>query len=144
MNKQIYYEDVEVGNEIPTLVKHPTPRQLVKWAGVSGDFYEIHYSKEFALKKGIPNIIVHGMLTMSFLVQLMVDWIGEWGTLRKIRTSNRGMLFPDEDIVCKGKVINKYVEGKDNFIECEIWAENPRGETCVLATTLATLPARKG
>ena len=33
MAKQVFYEDIEVGSEVPTLVKHPTTRQLVKWAG---------------------------------------------------------------------------------------------------------------
>ncbi len=51
MGKQVFYEDVEVGMEIPPLVKTPSTRQLVMWAGASGDYYEIHYDKDFALKK---------------------------------------------------------------------------------------------
>ena len=48
MVEQIYYEDVKVDTELPTLVKHPTPRQLVMWAGAAGDLFEIHYDKDFA------------------------------------------------------------------------------------------------
>ena len=62
MAEQVFYEDVEVGSEIPCLVKHPTPRQLVKWAGASGDYYEIHYDKDFAQANGLPGIIVHGFV----------------------------------------------------------------------------------
>jgi acyl dehydratase len=143
MAKQIYYEDIEIGSEIPSLVKHPTPRQLVKWAGQAGDLYEIHYDKDFAKSKGLPGIIVHGMLTMSFLCQMLTDWIGEQGTLKKIGTSNRAMLFPGHDVTCKGTVSNKYVKDGENFVECKIWAENDKAEKCVTATAIVTLPGKK-
>ena len=39
--EQIYWEDVEEGMDLPTLVKEPTTQQLVKYAGASGDYYQI-------------------------------------------------------------------------------------------------------
>ena len=143
MIAQPYYEDIEVDSELPTLIKHPTPRQLVMWAGASGDFYEIHYNTDFALSRGLPSIIVQGDLTAAFLAQLVTDWMGEQGTFKKLRTMNRGMMFPDEDIICKGKVSKKYIEGSNYFIECEAWAENSKGEKCVVGTVLVTLPTRR-
>ena len=49
MSEQIFFDDVEVGAEIGPLEKHPTTQQLVKYAGASGDFYQIHYDKDFPL-----------------------------------------------------------------------------------------------
>jgi len=143
MKEQPYYGNIEVDSELPTLIKHPTPRQLVMWAGASGDFYEIHYSKDFALSRGLPSIIVQGDLTAAFLVQLVTDWMGEQGNFKKLRTMNRGMLFPDEDIICKGKVSKKYIEGSNHFVECEVWAENNKGERRVMGMVLVTLPTRR-
>lgn len=142
MAEQLYYEDITLGDSLPTLVKHTTPRQLVMWAGASGEFSEMHYDKDFALKKGFPGIIVHGMLMASFLAQMITDWIGEWGTLKKISTSNRQFILVDEDIICKGLAAKKYEEGGEHYVECEIWAENNKGEKCVLGTALVTLPYR--
>ena len=142
MAEQLYYEDVKEGNELPTLIKHPTPRQLVMWAGASGDFTEIHYDKDFALSQGLPGIIVHGDLTNAFLAQLITDWMGELGTFKKLRTSNRDMLIPDTDIFLKGKVSKKYIEGNEHCVECEIWVENYKHEKCVLGIAVVTLPAR--
>lgn len=143
MIEQRYYEDVEVDTYLPSLVKHPTPRQLVMWAGASGDFYEIHYNTDFALSRGLPSIIVHGDLTGAFLAQLLTDWMGEQGTFKKLRTTNRGMLFPNEDIICRGKVSKKYIEGSAHFVKCEVSAENSKGEKCVLGTALVTLPSKE-
>jgi len=142
MAKQLYYEDVRVGDEVPTLVKHPTPKQLVMWAGASGDYNPIHYDKDFALSQGLPGIIVHGPLVASFITQLITDWIGELGTIRRLSTTNRRMLMAKEDLFCKGKVTRKYDEKGEHYLECEVWAENSKGEKCVPGTALVTLPAR--
>ncbi len=142
MVKQVFYEDVEVGNEIPTLIKHPTKKQLVKWAGASGDYYEIHYDKDFAQANGLPGVIVHGWLTCSFLGQLITDWIGEKGMLVKLGVSYRGMHVPCENITCKGKVTRKYIEDGKHCVEAEIWAENPKGERTVPGSAKAVLPSR--
>ena len=80
---QLLWDDVQEGMEIPTLVKNPTTRQLVRYAGASGDHYEIHYDKDFAQSDGLPGVILHGALKSAFLAQLMTDWIGDHGTLLK-------------------------------------------------------------
>jgi len=142
MAEQVYYEDVAVGSEIPPLVKQPTTRQLVMWAGASGDYAEIHYDKDFAQSQGLPGVIVHGQLVGCFMGQLMTDWIGELGSLRKLTCSYRGMSFPGETITCRGEVSKKYVEDGEHCVECRIWAENAKGEKMVTGRAIVILPAR--
>jgi len=142
MTEQVYYEDVMVDSELPPLVKQPTTRQLVMWAGASGDYYAIHYDKDFAQSKGLPGVIVHGQLVASFLGQLITDWIGDQGSLKKLTCNYRGMNFPNETITCQGKVSKKYIENGENYIECNIWAENIKGEKTVTGRTTVTLPTR--
>jgi acyl dehydratase len=138
----VYYEDIEAGSEIPALVKYPTTMQLVKYAGASGDYYQIHYDKDFAVANGLPSVIVHGWLTLSFLGQMVTDWFGEGGTLVKLSGSYRGMNKVHEDIICNGKVVKKYAEEGKNYARVEIWAENPQGEKTVTGTAVVTLPSR--
>jgi acyl dehydratase len=144
MAKQVYFEDVKEGLDLPALCKQPTNRQLVKWAGVSGDYTEIHYDKDYALRSGLPGIIVHGQLSAAFLTQVMTDWIGGKGTFKKISVRFLKMLLVNEAIFCKGKLAKKYVETGEHLVECELWVENNKGEKCVTATALAALPTRKG
>lgn len=142
MTEQVFYEDIEAGSEIPALVKYPTTMQLVKYAGASGDFYQIHYDKDFALASGLPGVIVHGWLALSFLGQMLTDWLGEGGILVKLNGSYRGINLVHEDIICNGRVTKKYVEDGKNFARVEIWAENPQGEKTVTGSALVTLPSR--
>ena len=142
MAEQLFYEDVGVGTEITPLAKYPTPRQLVMWAGASEDFFEIHYDKDEAQARNMPGIIVHGRLKAAFLGELMTRWIGDEGVVRKLTCSYRGMDYPKEDLICKGKVAQKYIDGDDHIIECEIWTENPKGEKTTPGTATVVLPSR--
>jgi acyl dehydratase len=142
MGKQNYFEDVEVGSEIGPLEKNPTTQQLVRYAGASGDFYQIHYDKDFALANKLPGVILHGALKNGFLAQLMTDFAGQHGWLRKLAVQYRGMDQPGAKVVCRGKVARKRIEGADHIVECEIWLENAKGEKTTPGSAIVILPSR--
>lgn len=142
MAKQSYFEDFEVGSELPSLEKNPTTQQLVRYAGASGDFYQIHYDKDFALNNGLPGVILHGALKNAFLGQLMSDFAGEQGTLKKLSVQYRGMDQPGTKVTARGKVKRKYVEGGEHLVECDIWLENAKGEITTPGSAVVTLPSR--
>ena len=56
-----------------------TRDSLVRYAGASGDFNAIHYRDDVAAAVGLPGVLAHGMLTMGFAVQPVVDWAGDPG-----------------------------------------------------------------
>jgi acyl dehydratase len=142
MSEQRYYQDVKKGDEVTPLVKEPTPRQLVMWAGAVGDYMPIHYDRDYARSRGLEGIIVHGQLVGAFLGQLMTDWVGEGGTLRKLSCSYKGMNYPGEAVTLRGKVLRKYVRGGGHFVDCSIWAENPKGEKTASGAATVVLPSR--
>ena len=143
MTHQICYEDVDVDTEMPILIKRPTSKQLVMWAGVTEEFNQIHYDKDFALSLGLPGVVVQGRLIEAFFAQLITDWIGERANFKRLSTRYQGVFLVNEDVICKGKVLKKFVENNDRYVECEIWAENTKGEKCALATALVILPTRE-
>lgn len=140
---RVYYDDVKVGDEVPTLVKKPTTRQLVKYAGASGDYYEIHYDAQFAVNAGLKDgVIVHGLLTAGWMAQMMTDWIPSPTALKKFSVSYRAMARPGDTIACKGTIVNKYEKDGEHLVDCEISAENQRGEKCAVGTATAALSTR--
>lgn len=139
---QVYFEDVDVGDEIPVLKKNCSTQQLVQWAAGSGDFYQIHYDKDFAQKTGLKGLIVHGALKNAFLGQLLHDWAGEQGQVRRFGCAYRGMDEPDQDILCRGVVTRKYEEAGKRLVELDIWTEKPDGKKTSPGTGVVSLPSR--
>ncbi|MBI4311394.1 MAG: acyl dehydratase [Chloroflexi bacterium] len=142
MANVLFWEDVHEGMEVPPLVKHPTTQQLVKYAGASGDFYQIHYDTEFAKRNGLPGVIIHGALKNAFLAQLMTGWIGEHGWLCKLSCQYRGMDMPGDTLTCKGVVTRKHQEGSRHLVDCDIWLENGKGEKTTPGAAMVQLPSR--
>jgi len=115
--------NVKVGVEIPELIKHPTTRQLVQYAGAQGDFYEIHYDQEFARSVALPGVILHGLLKAAFLGQLVTGWLGDRGSLKSFEVSYRGIDQPGRPYRCRGKITK--VDGDQ--VELEVWGEDSDG-----------------
>ena len=142
MAEQLHWEDVQEGTEIAPLAKNASTQQLVRWAGASGDFYQIHYDKDFALANNLPGQIVHGALKSAWLGQLLGDWAGDKGTIKSYGCSYRGMDVPDDALTCKGAVTKKYVEGDEHLVACDVWLENSKGEKTTPGTAVVALPSK--
>jgi len=139
---QIYFEDVSEGEEIPAMVKEPSRAQLFMYSAITWNVHRIHYDRNYANLEEHPDVLVHGPLQGAFLGQYMTDWIGSEGTLKKIAWSNRGRAFPEEPFIMKGRIKEKRIEGSQNLIDCEIWAENKEGERLALGSATVILPSR--
>ena len=135
------WDGVSEGAEIGPFIKHTTTQDLVKYAGASRDFSEIHYDKDFALGLGLPGVILHGALKAAYLGKLMTDWLGDPGALRSLQCQHRGMDFPAESVICKGQVARKYVEDGQSLADCEISIENIRGQTTAPGQATISLPS---
>jgi acyl dehydratase len=142
MADQVYFEDVNVGDEIPKLVKNCTTQQLVMWAAGSGDMYQIHYDKDIAAGNGLPGVIIHGALKNAFLGQMLHDWVAEKGQIKKYNCQYRGMDVPGQDITCRGVITAKRQEDGKNLVDLDIWTEKPDGEKTSPGKATVILPSR--
>ena len=140
MSGQVKYENISVGMEIPPLTSETSSRMSAQWAAASGDYDPIHYDRNYALNQKLPDIIVNGRLKIALLGQMMTNWIGPRGTLKKIGASHRGMDNIGDPIVCRGIVIKKYTEDGDNIVECEVWIENGRGDKTSQGSAVVVIP----
>lgn len=142
MAEQVYWDDVEEGAALPELVKNPTSQQLVKYAGASGDYYQIHYDKDFAKANNLDDVILHGALKNAFLGHLVTKWMGPEGDLKRLACQYRGMDVPGTPITAKGVITRKYQEQGANLVDCEIWLENKDGEKTTPGSATVALPLR--
>jgi acyl dehydratase len=140
---KLFYEDVQVGTEIPDLVKHPTTTQLVKWAGATQDPARIHYDKDYAQSAKLPGQIIHGFLKCQWLIQMLTDWIGDDGNIKKINCRYLGMDLPGDTVTCKGKITKKYIQDGDHCVECDIWLGNQREDKTTAGSAIITLPSNE-
>lgn len=70
---------MNIGDVVAERTFHVTRNSLVRYAGASGDFNDIHYRDDVAQSVGLPGVLAHGMLTMGIAVQPVVDWLDNRG-----------------------------------------------------------------
>jgi acyl dehydratase len=139
---KVYFDDVKIGDELPPLVKGPIQQiQLTRYAGASGDFNPIHQDDEFAKAAGMGGVFAHGMLSMGFVAQAVIDWAGA-GRVRKLGVRFAALVRLKDTVTCRGRVVGTSQKDGVNLVELEIWAESGRGEKVVTGKATVALPAR--
>ena len=132
----VHVHDAAEGMALPSLEKRPTLRQLVMYAGASGDFYELHYDRDFAVSRGFSDVVVHGALKSAFLGQLVSRFAGDQAMLRTLEVQYRGIDFPNAPLLCRGVVTERRVEDGETVVDCDVWTTNEREQRTTKGTAL--------
>src|SRR5262245_24073579 len=133
---------VTVGQELPPLEKGPITRDDLKaYAAASGDPNPIHVDEEFARKAGFAGVFAHGMLSMGYLGEFLVQ-AGGAGAIRRFRARFAKLTWPGDRITCRGVVTAVRDEGAMRLVECDIWTENQDGERKLTGNAVLAVPRR--
>ena len=125
--KQIYWEDVEVGQEIPTgySLKIDMTRMVLQVSGTQ-DYYAVHHDGDFARSQGVPDIFLNTGFLTAAAGRLLTDWIGTEGWLKKFRIEMRRMNMLGDIMRVRGKVTDKYIDKGEHYVEADVWCETDR------------------
>jgi len=92
------YDQIEAGTELAPRQYQVTRRDLVRYAGASGDFNVIHWNERIAKSVGLPDVIAHGMLTMALAGRFLTEWAGDPGAVTEYRVRfSAPVVVPDDD-----------------------------------------------
>ena len=92
------YDRTEPGTELPPRQYQVTRRDLVRYAGASGDFNVIHWNERIAKSVGLPDVIAHGMLTMALAGRFLSEWAGDPGAITEYSVRfSAPVVVPDDD-----------------------------------------------
>lgn len=131
--------NITLGSEIPSLVLPPITRHtLALYCGASGDHNPIHVDLDFAKQAGMPDVFVHGMLSMAYLGRMLTDWQPQ-STLRKFSTRFAAITQVHDVITCSGKVVELLEEDGEQRARLEISATRASGEQTLIGEALVAL-----
>jgi len=131
--------ELSVGAQIPDLVKQPSPVALFRYSAVTWNAHRIHYDREYAASEGYPNVLVQGHLHGAYLTELVLNWAGPRGVLRRLQWSNRRAAYAGDTLTCRGVVRQVTEESGGIRVDLEIWTENQAGEVCAPGSATVSL-----
>ena len=66
-----YFEEFEIGDEVVSPARTITEADVVMFAGLTGDYNQLHTDEEFAKTTPFGRRIAHGLLVLSYAVGLL-------------------------------------------------------------------------
>lgn len=122
------WDSINEGDTLPELEKAPGVTQLVKYSAGGGDFNPLHHDFAFPQAKAIGSIIVHGRFKYASLGELVSNWLGHGGRIKKLACQYRGMDLPDQTMTLGGTVKRKWEESGEKLAELELYVKNAQGK----------------
>ena len=118
--KKFNFEEFSEGIELPEVKNNPITRvQLIDYASASGDYNLLHFDESFAKKAGLKGCIAHGMLQAGMISSYILNW-AKGGILRNFKIRFLDVVNENDILTFKGKIVNKYQENNENFIEISV------------------------
>ena len=139
--KSLCWEDVEEGQEFPTVAIDVSCTTVIAGAIASRDFTPVHHDRNFAQSAGLKDIFMNNATICGLVGKYLTDWTGPEGELKEISFRIGTPCFPGDTMTMTGKVVKKYTEGDQHLVDVEYEFAVPEGRNCGGTGTLA-LPSR--
>lgn len=132
----LYFEDFFVGQKVNTVGRTVSEGDIFNFAGLTGDFNEIHTNADFASKTQFGQRIAHGLLGLSLATGLIMRTGFLEGTVLAFREINEwkfvkpffiGDTITAELEIAETKALPRIGGGA---IVASIIVKNQNGETC--------------
>jgi len=92
------------------------------------EFSNMHsYDSAAKLASGLPRANCLGMHLFCWMGNLVTNWMGDAGFLKKMNTPLRETLLRESLALCKGEVVKKYVEGNEHLVDLRLTMEDHNG-----------------
>ena len=137
MSEQIFGDQVEPGDEIGPLLKHPDLAQVQRYLGAwnqpSAAALGRFTDNTAAERDGFAGAIVPGPMSQAFLSQLLTDWAGPLGRIKSLDVNFRRPAQHGEDLRCIGLITDKQtLDEEDNsgstLVKIDVFIEDLRGD----------------
>jgi acyl dehydratase len=146
MTESFTFDDIDIGYNFEG-PKVEVSREMIKeFAMASFDNNPLHWDDEFIAEttfangKKFDSIIGHGLMTYSYMVRAMTDWL--WpdnGDHRRLETRFRSPVYPGDTIQVRVEVRDKKETRKGKWLVCDLSVANQRGEVIATGDGLAEI-----
>ena len=142
--KRVTYESVQVGDELPILVKHESQGSIDLYAryaptGPKPDWHDLHTDEEFAENGIFGGRVNTGVATVAYVAELLekafpVRSLMGYGSSLEMRATEP--IRPGDTITFTGEVTDKREGDGHRLVECEVIGTNQLNQTVARAKAM--------
>ena len=140
---ELFFEDVEIGDEIGPVKRVVTDDQVKEYISLWGVGTDPNRftDGEVARREGLPGAMVPGAMNSAMMSQLLTGWSPSV-ILKKLDVVFRQVVLHDTPLRIKGIVTDKEVVMGEPRLECDVFMEDEEGSPLVIGRATVSLPSR--
>ena len=145
MTAKLFFEDVQVGDRVPPFVRTTHFAEWNRYAAVNDEFVPIHMDDEAGRAAGNDQgAFGMGNLRLSYVVNMLHDWIGDEGEIRELSLQYRSINQKHDRLECVGEVIEKQIIEREHVIRLRIDVLDQQGRSTTPGEARVVVPSREG
>lgn len=144
MVNKVYFEDVNVGDNIPAWTRQTDFMHWNRFAAVNDEFVYIHMDDEAGRDGGNKQgAFGMGNLRWAYLHNMLREWVGDEAEVREMGVQFRAVNQKHDILTCTGVITEKKVDGNDHLVRLDINVMNQDGKGTTPGYAVVALPSRK-
>jgi acyl dehydratase len=138
----VFYEDVEIGQEIPAFVRETDFMSWNRYAAVNEEFVYIHMDDEAGKAAGQGAAFGMGNLRWAYVLNALRAWIGDEAEVRELSLQFRAVNHKHDVLRTSAVVTEKKQEDGENLVVLEVNVLNQKDEKTAPGRAVVALPSR--
>lgn len=142
MAYNVYYEDVEVGQEIPVFERETDFMNWNRYAAVNDEFVYLHMDDAVAKAAGQGEAFGMGNLRWAYVMNALQEWIGDEAEVRDLSMQFREINRKHDTLRTQAVVTEKAVEDGEHLVHLDVNVVNQDGVAGAPGHAIVVLPSR--
>ena len=143
MANNVYFEDVSVGDDIPSFTRQTDLMHWNRYAAVNDEFVYIHMDDEAGrLAANEPGAFGMGNLRWAYLLNMLREWAGDEVDVRELGVQFRAINQKNDVLTCVGTITEKTEEDGEHLVRLDTNVINQDGNATCPGHAVIALPSR--
>jgi acyl dehydratase len=142
MAYNVYFEDVEIGQEVPVFTRETDLMNWNRYAAVNDEFLYIHMDDDGGKAAGQGAAFGMGNLRWAYVLNALRAWIGDEAEVRELSLQFRAINHKHDVLRTQGIVTDKKQVDGENLVILDVNVLNQKDEKTAPGRAVVVLPSR--
>lgn len=142
MTYNVYFEDVEVGQEIPAFTRKTDLMHWNRYAAINDEFLYIHMDDDAGKAAGQGAAFGMGNLRWAYVLNALRNWAGDEADIRELGMQFRAINHKGDELSTYGVVTEKLQQNGENLVRLDVNVINQKGDKTAPGHAVVALPSR--
>ena len=144
MTHDIYFEDIEVGQQIPAFERETNFMNWNRYAAVNDEFVYLHMDDAVAKAAGQSEAFGMGNLRWAYVMNALQNWVGDESEVRELSMQFRAIKRKHEVLTTQVTVTDKQIEDGEHRVLLDVNVVNQDGVAGAPGKAVVVVPSRAG